>query len=127
MLYSREENTEHVTAGKVRGILFFSLINLTSVQAVSSMSARRDNNAPVQLPLEHVGLILNEPELVDMRRAREKVPVLYFLLFSMLTSLSARQGNFGNLRAPGISRRGRGRAENSSGQGARSQNGHHSA
>ncbi len=53
------------------------------------MSARRDNNAPVQLPLEHVGLILNEPELVDMRRARENVPVLYFLLFSMLTPLSA--------------------------------------
>ncbi|PBK81951.1 hypothetical protein ARMGADRAFT_1090810 [Armillaria gallica] len=49
------------------------LINLTSMRAVSSMSACRDNNAPVELPLEHVGLITNEPELVDMRRAREKL------------------------------------------------------
>ncbi|KAK0460972.1 uncharacterized protein EV420DRAFT_1477844 [Desarmillaria tabescens] len=57
VLYDREENSEHVQAGK----------------AVSSMSARRDNNAPVELPLEHMGEILNEPELVDMRQTRQKL------------------------------------------------------
>ncbi|SJL04285.1 uncharacterized protein ARMOST_07646 [Armillaria ostoyae] len=44
VLYNREENTEYVTAGKT----------------VSSMSARRDNNAPVKLPLEHLAQEISE-------------------------------------------------------------------